>query len=322
MLRFASILAVASLAACAAQSAEVAAPTNCPEAAQPKVAAPVDVDVAGAIRAVSTVLDDWHDAAAKADEARYFGHLDEASIFLGTDATERWSKAAFAAYSHPHFARGKAWTFRATRRDITIDTAELAHFDEDLDTVGLGPARGSGVLAKRDGSWKILQYNLAITVPNERFDTVKTVLAPDTALLAAPASQLPYARLEGSWLGVGPDGAAIEEHWSGDVAGMLVGMGRSTKDGKPVFFEHLRIEPDEKEPGGARLIATPRGGSSTAFRMLKDDAALVFENKTHDPSRISYQREGETLLVSVTDKKGKRTSWTLRRALLLPANAK
>src|SRR4029079_15644344 len=99
--------------------------------------------------AIAVVLDDWHDAAAHADEDRYFGHLAEDAVFLGTDATERWDKAAFRVYSHPHFASGKAWSFKSIRREIAIDPGGvIAWFDEDLDTPNLGPARGSGVLVK------------------------------------------------------------------------------------------------------------------------------------------------------------------------------
>ena len=38
-------------------------------------------------KAVAAVLDDWHAAAAVADEARYFAHFAPDSVFLGTDAT-------------------------------------------------------------------------------------------------------------------------------------------------------------------------------------------------------------------------------------------
>ena len=54
--------------------------------------------------AVAAVLDDFHAAAAQADEARYFGHLDDKAVFLGTDASERWTKAQFQAYAHPYFS--------------------------------------------------------------------------------------------------------------------------------------------------------------------------------------------------------------------------
>jgi hypothetical protein len=126
---------------------------------------------------VAHVLDDWHAAAARADEEGYFAQFADGGIFLGTDATERWDVAAFRAYAHPHFAKGKAWAFRATRRAVTVSTdGALAWFDEDLSTEKLGPARGSGVLSHRSGQWKIEQYNLAIVVPNERFAEVHAVL--------------------------------------------------------------------------------------------------------------------------------------------------
>lgn len=307
-------LALASLA-CAASPAPSSRASVAPCDA-PVIAPPPRLDAEAAITAIQRVLDDWHDAAAKADEARYFGHLDEAAIFLGTDATERWTKPQFLAYAHPHFQKGKAWSFRAVRRDVTVDSAELAHFDEDLDTVGLGPARGSGVLIRRDGVWRIVQYNLAITVPNERFDTVKLALAPTTSLLSAPKSELAWAILEGSWFGVLPDGTRIEEHWTTDVAGDLVGMGRSVRAGAPAFFEHLRIETSK---AGTALVAAPRGGPSTRFQLAKESGdELVFENAHHDPKRIAYKLAGDALRVTVTDKAGHDEGWTLRRALLLP----
>src|SRR5580692_1603200 len=66
-------------------------------------ATPVAVapDTARASRDVAAVLDDCHDAAANADEARYFGHFAPEGVFLGTDASERWDVAAFRAYAHP-----------------------------------------------------------------------------------------------------------------------------------------------------------------------------------------------------------------------------
>ena len=126
-------------------------------------------------RAVVDALDDFHDAAARADEERYFARFAPGGVFLGTDATERWDVAAFRAYAHPHFARGKAWSFRGVRRNVTV-RGDLAWFDEELETQNLGPARGSGVLSLRDGRWLIEQYVLSITVPNERFRAVREML--------------------------------------------------------------------------------------------------------------------------------------------------
>ena len=128
---------------------------------------------------VGRVLDAWHAAAARADEEAYFGAFGFGAVFLGTDATERWDVNAFRTYAHPHFAKGKAWSFKATRRAVTVDNrGEVAWFDEDLATPNLGPARGSGVMHRLgSGAWMIVQYNLAITVPNERFKAVKDLLA-------------------------------------------------------------------------------------------------------------------------------------------------
>jgi ketosteroid isomerase-like protein len=138
------------------------------------------VNVSAAEVDIRAVLDAWHAAAARADEEAYFRHFAPDAVFLGTDATERWTLPEFRAYAHPIFARGKAWNFRAARRAISVaPSGELAWFDEDLVTEGLGPARGSGVLVHPtgDGPWRIAQYNLAITIPNDRFDEVKALLA-------------------------------------------------------------------------------------------------------------------------------------------------
>jgi hypothetical protein len=140
--------------------------------------APPKVPEAEERTAIAAAIDDFHDAAAKADEPRYFGHFADDGVFLGTDATERWDVAAFRIWAHPHFEKKKAWSFKSIRRVVTIDRGgAVAWFDEDLATPNLGPARGSGVLVKRGPEWKLSQYNLAITVPNDRFEAVKKAAA-------------------------------------------------------------------------------------------------------------------------------------------------
>jgi hypothetical protein len=125
-------------------------------------------------KAVAAVLDDWHQAAAHAEEARYFAHFAANGVFLGTDATERWTKAEFQAWAHPYFQRGKAWSFQATRRAIAWSPdGATAWFDEDLTTPNLGPCRGTGVLRREGGRWLIEQYNLSVPIPNALMDSVK-----------------------------------------------------------------------------------------------------------------------------------------------------
>ena len=162
------ILASAGAVACGAPP-----PPQTPTATPAVVA-----DWGVAVVAIGRELDDFHDAAAHADEARYFAHLADDAVFLGTDATERWDVAAFRTFAHPYFAKGKAWSFHATRRAITVsEDGHFAYFDEDLATEDLGPARGSGVLALHGGAWKIAQYNLAVVVPNERFAELRALLS-------------------------------------------------------------------------------------------------------------------------------------------------
>ncbi len=117
---------------------------------------------------IDQVLDDWHKAAAGADEARYFGYAAPEFVFLGTDATERWDLASFRAFAHPYFAKGKAWTFVPHDRHVILSpSGDVAWFDEKLESTSYGDCRGSGVLRKIGGSWKIAHYNLTIPIPNE-----------------------------------------------------------------------------------------------------------------------------------------------------------
>ena len=126
------------------------------------------------VAAVGRALDAWHAAAAASDGPRYFAAFTDDAIFLGTDATERWTVAELRAYAERPFSEGRGWGMRAVRRDVVVE-GDLAWFDEDLDAVNLGPARGSGVLRREGGRWRIAHYNLAITVPNERFAAVRAL---------------------------------------------------------------------------------------------------------------------------------------------------
>ncbi len=131
--------------------------------------------------AVAAVLDDWHKAAAAADEERYFGHFAADAVMFGTDATERWSRDEFRVWAKPHFAKGKGWSFKAVKRNVTFSKdGAIAWFDESLDTPNLGPCRGTGVLVHDGDRWKIVQYNLSVPIPNDVFPEVKKII--DAAL--------------------------------------------------------------------------------------------------------------------------------------------
>jgi len=115
---------------------------------------------------VNRVVDDWHKAASDADEQRYFGAMAPEFVFLGTDATERWDLESFRAFAHPYFAKGKAWTFTPRHRNVIVHN-DTAWFDESLDSASYGECRGTGVLRRVGGEWKLAHYNLTIPIPNE-----------------------------------------------------------------------------------------------------------------------------------------------------------
>ncbi|RKH36881.1 nuclear transport factor 2 family protein [Corallococcus sicarius] len=166
--------------------------------AAPAAPAPADPKVA-----VSTVLDDWHRAAAAANEARYFSLFTPDAVFMGTDGTERWTVTQFQAWAKPYFTKGKAWSFKSVSRNVFFSKdGQTAWFDEALDTPNLGPARGSGVLVKEAAGWRIAQYNLSVPIPNDLMGEVTNRIAtyaktkpatPTTAPVApvAPAKSAP-----------------------------------------------------------------------------------------------------------------------------------
>ncbi len=124
------------------------------------------------IEKIHTVLEQWHLSATQADFQAYFGLMYEEAVFIGTDASEVWNKQEFMDFSRPYFEQGKAWDFKDVDRNIYLDpSGEMAWFDELLDT-WMQLCRGSGVVRKVDGDWKIAHYVLSLTIPNEEIDPV------------------------------------------------------------------------------------------------------------------------------------------------------
>lgn len=123
---------------------------------------------------INAVINQWHKAAADAKYDDFFNLMTNDAIFIGTDATENWNRKEFETFSKPYFDKGKAWTFYPLERNIYIDKSnKMAWFDELLDT-SFKICRGSGVLEKVNGKWKIKHYVLSMTIPNE---TSKEVIA-------------------------------------------------------------------------------------------------------------------------------------------------
>lgn len=128
---------------------------------------------------INKFLNNWHLAASKADENIFFSSMASNGIYIGTDATERWTRDEMQIWSKKYFDRGSAWDFKPIERKINFSSdRKTAWFNETLNT-WMGVCRGSGILIKSGESWKIQQYHLSVTVPNDLIEGfVKLVGAP------------------------------------------------------------------------------------------------------------------------------------------------
>lgn len=132
----------------------------------------IDVNKQVSTENIDLFLNDWHNAASKANYKDYFSKMDSISVFIGTDATENWSKSEFQKFSKPYFDEGKAWDFKPLERHIyTSKSGDIIWFDELLDT-WMGVCRGSGVIELVGKQLKIKHYVLSLTVPNDVIDDV------------------------------------------------------------------------------------------------------------------------------------------------------
>lgn len=120
------------------------------------------------VERLNKTMNIWHKAAAEADSAMYFSLMTENTRFMGTDASENWTKQAFINFTMPHFNKGNGWDFKAFDRHWFYNSdSTVAWFDERLNT-WMGECRGSGVVLLENNESKIAQYNLAVTIANEK----------------------------------------------------------------------------------------------------------------------------------------------------------
>lgn len=97
--------------------------------------------------------------------------------------------------------------------------------------------------------------------------------------------------LAGCWGSAEKGAEQSTEHWLRPAGGMMMGMGRTTKDGKVVSYEFTRIY---QEPNGDIFFSAklPKQ-NEVAFKLLKwADGTFVFENPAHEfPQRVIYRRQ-------------------------------
>lgn len=83
------------------------------------------------------------------------------------------------------------------------------------------------------------------------------------------------------------------EQWMAPAGGMMLGMSRTVRDGRPTQFEFMQIRTDAEHE--LVLIAQPGGAAPTVFPLkAQQDGVLLFEQPAHDfPQRVQYRRLSE-----------------------------
>lgn len=124
----------------------------------------------GSYAGLNDLMNKWHNDVATFQFDAYFDFMSDDFIFLGTDPTERWTKNEFYDFCKPYFEKKSTWDFKTNWRNWYMnDREDVAWFEESLDT-WMEECRGSGVLKRENGIWKIAHYNLTVLIENDKVD--------------------------------------------------------------------------------------------------------------------------------------------------------
>lgn len=119
---------------------------------------------------------------------------------------------------------------------------------------------------------------------------VAVLLASAHTSPSAPANLDRLSWLQGCWTTT--SGArVVEEQWTSPRGGVMLGVGRTTRDGRLVEYEFVVI----RERGDTLVYEAHPSGQAPADFVAKgvEADAVVFENATHDfPQRVGYRRRG------------------------------
>jgi hypothetical protein len=122
--------------------------------------------------------------------------------------------------------------------------------------------------------------------------------AQEPVSVPAGASVDAAAWLAGCWMARN-GGRRTEEVWMAPAGGVMVGMGRVVRPGRPASWEHLLLG---ERDGVLTYTALPSGQSLTHFPLVAaEPGRLRFENPGHDfPRALEYRRPAaDSLLVHV-----------------------
>lgn len=89
----------------------------------------------------------------------------------------------------------------------------------------------------------------------------------------------------------------VEEQWTRPGGGIMLGVGRTTRDGRLVEYETILLT--EKD-GSLAYEAHPSGQPSAVFTLQEiGDDRVLFSNDAHDfPQRIGYRTDGPGRLLA------------------------
>ncbi len=186
-------------------------------------------------------------------------------------------------------------------------------FRSDEGKLGLGI--GGAVKTGRRGEHMGSRVNIAGVAA---FMLAVTLLPDDSSAQAGGVKALSW--MAGSWA-TEKHGKREEEHWMAPRAGLMVGMHRDARTGKPASFEFFRIQ---ERPDGVFYLSQPGGAPVTSFKLVEQAARrVVFENPEHDfPQRIIYwqdsPRELRAMIAGTMNGKADSMQWRWTRSKLAP----
>jgi hypothetical protein len=114
------------------------------------------------------VIDTLHQAGTAGDPSTFLELLAPGAVLLVPVGSERVEGESLQSFVAVHLSHSGAWGYRSNQRNIKLSPdGAVAWFNESLLHDQLGPGWGSGVLIKTGGAWKIAQYHLTLTEPDE-----------------------------------------------------------------------------------------------------------------------------------------------------------
>lgn len=128
-------------------------------------------------------MNKWHSNAKNFNYKEYFDALSNDAFFIGTDATERWTKKEFSTFCKPLFDKKKTWNFKTLERNIYSNKDQSVIWFNELVDSWMGICRGSGVIEVQNKQYKIKQYIISVTIPNDNIKEIIKIKKQNDSIL-------------------------------------------------------------------------------------------------------------------------------------------